>query len=174
MVLKEKDIAGLKKLIHDALLAEWKAQGHYMTGKVVEEIDYVITQDLNAFSLTGFMYPYGVYQDQGVSAGNIPFNPGSGAGKSKYIDGLVRFVQQRMAISDLKEAKSVAFAIAHTHKKEGMPSRGSYQFSSTGKRKEWVSEGLNKNIDKIGNYIRLFYKDFMTRNLRAVLSQDVK
>jgi len=52
---------------------------------------------------------------------------------------LIRYVQKRIGISNIQEAKSVAFAIAHTHKKEGMPSRGSYQFSATGERTRWFT-----------------------------------
>lgn len=173
MVLKQKDIAPLKKIIHDALLSEWKAQGHFMDGKIVEEIDYLIERDLNGVSIVGMMYPYGAYIDAGVTAENIPFSPGSGAKKSRYIDGLVAFVQRRMAVNDLKEAKSIAFAIAHTQKKQGMPTRGSYNFTSTGKRTQWVSDGIRKNSSKIGAYIRQFYTQYMRTEFESVITKNI-
>ena len=161
MVLKEKDIAMLKSIISKALMDEWKAQGHFESGKIVDEIDYIIQQDLEQLSIIGNMYPYGVYQDTGVSASNIPYTRGSGAGKSKYIEGLISWVQRRMAVSELKEAKSIAFAIATTQKKEGMPTQGALSHSATGKRTEWVSDALQKNASQIGGFIRQFYMNFM-------------
>jgi hypothetical protein len=174
MVLTEKEIAPLKKLLHDALMREWKAQGHFESGKVVDEIDYLVEQTFGAITITGYMYPYGAYINAGVEAGQIPFNPGSGAGKSKYIDGLTAWVQRRMAVSDLKQAKSIAFAIAHTQKKEGMPTVGSLGFSSTGRRTEWINEALNKNLDKIGSYIRQFYAGYMRKEFNNLIVTNSK
>lgn len=169
MVLTGKNIEGLKKLLHDALMDEWKRQGHHMTGKVVEEIDYVVEQDFAGVSIVGMMYAYGGYMNEGVAASSIPFNPGSGAGKSKYISALIGYVQKRMAVNDLRTAKSVAFAIAHTHKKQGMPSMASSRFSQTGKRTEWVNDALGKNLDVIGGYIRQFYGRYMRNEFQELI-----
>jgi hypothetical protein len=168
-VLGEKEIGVIKKLLHDALMAEWRAQGHYITGKVVEEIEYEINQTFEGVSITGLMPAYGGYINEGVSAANIPFSPGSGAGKSKYIEGLIGFVQKRMAVATLQEAKSVAFAIAHTQKRQGMPTIGSYKYTSTGKRTEWVNDALRKNLDKLGGYIREFYADYMRSQFQELI-----
>ena len=169
MVLGEKEIGVIKKLLHDALMAEWRAQGHYMTGKVVEEIDYEINRTFGGVTITGLMPAYGGYINEGVSASNIPYSPGSGAGKSKYIEGLIGYVQKRMAINDLREAKSVAFAIAQTQKRQGMPTIGSYRYSSTGKRTEWVNDALQKNMDKLGGYIRQFYASYMRSQFQELI-----
>ena len=174
MVLTDKNIGPIKAILREALLAEWSAQGHFESGKVVEEIDYLIEREFGRVSVVGMMYPFGIYIDRGVDAGNIPFSPGSGKKKSKYIDGLINFVQRRMAIADLKEAKSVAFAIAHTQKKEGMPTRGSFSFSSTGKRTEWVSEAIRNSSAKLGAYIRQFYREYMTAEFESVITKNIK
>ena len=42
-----------------------------------------------------------------------------------------------------REAKSIAFAIASRHKKEGMPSNASARFSSTGKRTGFIEAALD-------------------------------
>jgi hypothetical protein len=168
-VLTEANIVEIKKLLHDALMAEWKAQGHYESGKVVDEIDYQIEQTFGGVSIVGKMFAYGGYINEGVAASDIPFSPGSGAKKSKYIEALIGFVQRRMAVGTLQEARSVAFAIAHTQKREGMPTRGSYAFSGTGKRTEWVNEALNKNMDKIGGYIRQFYASYMRSKFQELI-----
>jgi hypothetical protein len=56
----------------------------------------------------------------GVPANRIPFSQGSGAKSSKYIDGLKMYAKLRFNAND-KEAERIAFAIAHKHKKFGMP-----------------------------------------------------
>ena len=166
-------IEPLKVLIKNALMDEWKAQGHFMDGKIVDEMDILVEQDMGRTSLIGMMYPYGTYIDRGVDAGNIPFSPGSGAKKSAYIDGLISFVEKRMAVSSLREARSIAFAIAHTQKREGMPTVGSYKYSSTGSRKAWVNNALTKNKDKIGAYIRQFYREYMTAEFENVITKHI-
>jgi len=174
MVLTDKNIEPIKVILKKELLEEWKRQGHFESGKIVEELDFLIEREFGRTSIVGLMYPYGTYQDAGVSAENIPFSPGSGAKKSKYIDALIGFVQRRMAVADLKEAKSVAFAIAHTQKKEGMPTRGALSYSSTGKRTGWVSEAIEKAGPKLGIYIRQFYREFMTAEFESVITKNIK
>ena len=55
MVLTDANIEQLKLLIRDALLKEWKAQGHFESGKVVEEIDYQIERTFGMVSLIGIL-----------------------------------------------------------------------------------------------------------------------
>lgn len=174
MPITNEQIEPIKVILKEALLNEWKAQGHYINGKIVEEMEFLIERDLGRVAIIGRMFAYGAYQDAGVDAANIPFSPGSGAKKSKYIDGLVRFVQKRMAVSTMEEAKSIAFAIAHTHKKEGMPSRGSFAFTSTGKRTEWVTDAIIKAQPKLGAYIRQFYTQYMRAEFESVITENIK
>ena len=84
------------------------------------------------------------------------------------------FVEKRMAITDLRTKKSVAFAIAHTQKKEGMPTRGSYQYSTTGKRTGWINDAFEKNLNNIGDYIRQFYSEFMRAEMENVITRNLK
>lgn len=170
MVLTDKHIAGLKAMLNKALLDEWKAQGHHMTGAVVQRIEYEVERTFGAFAIVGRMPAYGGYIQEGVQAGNIPFAPGSGAGKSKYIEGLMAYVEKRMGISDLQTKKSVAFAIAHTQKREGMPTRGSYQYSNTGQRTNWINIALDKNQSKIGLYIRQFYRQYLQTEFTELIT----
>lgn len=119
----------------NAFIAEIKKQytmqGHTLTGNLVNSLRWEIeTKDTK---LTGKVYiaDYGLYVNNGVSAVNIPFGKGGG-GKSKYIQGLIRFFLLR-GLGD-KEAKGAAFATARKHKKEGMPTKASSRFSKNGKR----------------------------------------
>lgn len=174
MAITDANIILLKKIISDALLAEWKAQGHYMDGKVVNEMEWVVEREFDRTSLVAMMYPYGAIHETGVSAANIPFNPGSGAKKSKYITALMNFVEKRMGITDLKTKKSVAFAIAHTQKREGMPTSGAFKYTTTGQRTGWINEALTKNIDTIGGFIKQFYAEFMRAEFENVITKNIK
>jgi len=174
VVLTNTNIDTLKFFLKQALLDEWRRQGHFESGKIVEEIDYEIERDFGRTSLIAKMYPYGIYIEKGVAAANIPFSPGSGVRKSKYIAALMSYAARRITGGDLVRAKSVAFAIAHKQKREGMPTRGSYRFSSTGKRTGWINDALEKNKDKIGEYVRQFYREFMTAEMESVLNRNIK
>ena len=80
-----------------------------------------------------------------------PKKRGQGTGGvSKYIEALQKYAQVRMGISE-KESLGVAFAIAKTQKKYGMPTPASVFYSSTGKRTEFIGDALEKGQDRIGN-----------------------
>jgi len=134
-------------------LAMWVAQGHYMNGKIVEDMDILTKTTAEVLNMGIYVYPYGVYMEAGVTANKIPFAPGSGKKTSLYISALIRYVQKRMGISEMKKAKSIAFAIAHTQKKQGMPTRESYRFSNSGMRTNWIQETMNKNENLITTFV---------------------
>jgi hypothetical protein len=129
-----------------------------MGGNVVKTIKYVVKQEADAMTIEGYMYPYGSINAAGVKANKIPFSGtkprGQGGGTSMYIQALQKYVQQRMRINDDKKSLGIAFAIAKTQKREGMPTKGSYSYSSTGKRTEWIGEALSKNEEKLLEPIR--------------------
>ena len=109
------------KFIKTALLKEWTAQGHLIDGTVVKEMDIVLEQTIDKVSFLFFFLPYGVFLESGVKANRIPFSGIGGGGKSAYIEGLISFALKKLNVAGLQEAKSAAFAIAHTHKQKGMP-----------------------------------------------------
>lgn len=125
---------------------EWIKQGHDLTGAFVQGLSYEIVDNI-IYIYDTTNSGYGKILNAGVSADRIPFSPGSGAKTSKYIQGLVRYAKLRMGASD-KDALSIAFAIAHKHKKEGMPTEDSTRFSKTGKRTQFV-EDATTDVDKI-------------------------
>ena len=134
-----------------ALIAEeWKKQGHNLTGKFVNELTYNISTNSESTKIDlidGNENAYGVILNKGVPADKIPFSPGSGAKSSKYIAGLTNYAKLRMGASD-KDAVSIAFAIAHKHKKEGMPTQASKKYSKTGERTRFV-EAVETKITEI-------------------------
>jgi hypothetical protein len=126
-----------------AVVNEWKAQGHNLSGKAISEIETVTKFQINELRITGLVLDYMAINNSGVTSDRIPYTPNSGRPPSKYIQGLIQYAKRRMGASD-KEAKSIAFAIASKHKKEGMPTRASAKYSSTGKRTGFLETALAK------------------------------
>jgi hypothetical protein len=126
---------------------EWRLQGHELTGAAVKQMETMVRMEINTLIIEGFVPDYMAINNSGVTAARIPYTPNSGRPPSKYISGLIDYVKRRMGKSD-KEAKSIAFAIASKHKKEGMPTKGSVRFSTTGKRTGFIEQALDKNSPK--------------------------
>ena len=120
------------ELLSEEMKKELRAQGHVLTGRLVQSFEVVTDQ--NAFEITAGvkMAFYGEWVNTGIKPINIPFQRGSGKKSSKYIDGLIDFFRRR-GLSD-KEARRAAFATATIHKREGYPTKASRRFSSTGRR----------------------------------------
>jgi hypothetical protein len=147
-------LEGLQKMSEDiSLLAitvvanEWRAQGHELSGSAVKQMETVIREEIATIVIEGYIPDYMAINNSGVTAARIPYTPNSGRPPSKYISGLIDYVKRRMGKSD-KEAKGIAFAIASKHKKEGMPTKGSVRFSTTGKRTGFIEQALDKNSPK--------------------------
>jgi hypothetical protein len=153
--------ASLQKLADEiSLLAisvvanEWRLQGHELTGSAVKQMETMVRMEINTLIIEGFVPDYMAINNQGVTAARIPYYPNSGRPPSKYISGLIDYVKRRMGKSD-KEAKSIAFAIASKHKKEGMPTKTSARFSKTGKRTGFIEQALDKNSQKFVELIEV-------------------
>lgn len=147
------DISGMLNTIvapklKEGLIRELSEQGHRLTGAVENSIAHQVTTIPSGYMLTITALSYAIQLERGVSAKNIPYRPGNrkGSGKtSQYIQGLIRFAELR----GMKNPKSAAFAIAYKHSKEGMPTRGSYRYSSNGRRKNFI----DATLDKVGTEI---------------------
>jgi len=146
--------ASLQKLADDiSVLAisvvanEWRAQGHELSGSAVKQMETLVRFEINTLIIEGLVPNYMAINNQGVPSNRIPYTPNSGRPPSKYIRGLIDYVKRRMGKSD-KEAKGIAFAIASKHKREGMPTKGSVRFSTTGKRTGFIEQALDKNSPK--------------------------
>jgi hypothetical protein len=146
MVLNESDIKAVKTFISDELRKTFELQGHKMTGSLIDKLEWVVNETPDSIIMQLYMLMYGVYLDTGTPKEKIPYSLPSGrGGKSKYITALINYVEKRMGLPE-KKAKSVAFAIAATHLKDGMPTRASSRFSKTGNRTEFFSRTLKENI----------------------------
>lgn len=144
------------QILKEATNRELAGQGHRLTGALEESIASQIDEIPDGWQLIVTMAHYAGYMERGVSSDNIPFSPGSGKGRSLYIDGLIKFAELR----GMTNPKSAAFAIAHAHKDQGMPTfkggksgRGSYAFSKNDRRTGFAAQVLEDNEDKIREVI---------------------
>jgi hypothetical protein len=170
------DIDHLKEVLSKALAHEWEAQGHKMSGKIVDTIDYVVKQEADRMTISGMMYPYGMYIAAGVKSSNIPYGGRTGrGGTSLYIKALQDYVKARMNITDEQKSKSIAFAIAQTQKNSGdywgMPTRGSYAYSSTGKRLGWIEDAFKNNEEEIIGVVREMCFDLLSLKFDVMLTE---
>jgi hypothetical protein len=161
---KLKDIAEKVRL---DLATELEQQGHRLSGKLEKSISYEILQEANAFVIAFDYLKYGIYVNNGVSPQNIPFSGRTGrGGTSKYIQALIDYAQAR----GMNKPVSAAFAIAHKHKREGMPTKASRRFSANGRRTgfqnqviEDVQKELPNLIDKhLFNQLRIVFENLIT------------
>jgi hypothetical protein len=144
----EKLAEDISVLAISVVANEWRLQGHELTGAAVKQMETMVRFEINTLIIEGFVPDYMAINNQGVPANRIPYYPGSGRKESEYIKGLMKYVQQRMGKSE-KESKSIAFAIASKHKKEGMPTKNSViKYSKTGKRTGFIEQALDKNNAK--------------------------
>ena len=102
-------------------------QGHRGTGKLIASLKSEIDNINLKFIITSKFYA--IFVNHGVLPGQI---------KSKFapkrIEALRTWVMRVLGKSD-KEAQGLAYAIAQTHKKQGMPTFNSYRHSKNGRRR---------------------------------------
>ena len=166
------DIEKLQATLTEILSEEFEKQGHKMTGKLMQDIEYVVKQETDKLTISGMIYAYGNILAAGTQANKIPFSGRTGrGGTSLYIQALQRYAQQRMNINDEKKSLSVAFAIAHTQKKEGMPTAGSFKFSTTGTRTQFIGDAFQKNEDKIKEALSDMVFNLLTVQIDVLLNK---
>lgn len=137
----EQALQEILKIVKKEFNRQLQLQGHNLTGKLAQSVEQKITTTFDGFIIDFEALAYGNIINRGVPANRIPFSPGSGKKTSKYIDGLKKFAKLRFGAGD-KEAQSIAFAIAYTQKKQGLPTKGSFQFSKNGKRTGFIDDTL--------------------------------
>lgn len=119
----------LAELLKEEMRQQLKIANHIMTGDLVESIESRILSTIEGRKIEIWLNSYGIALDQGVPPDRIPFSEPSGrGGRSKYIEGLQRFAQLKLGVTDNRKSLGIAFAIARKHKKVGMPVKGPTQF----------------------------------------------
>ena len=160
------------EVIKRALILSYTMQGHKLTGGLINSIEYQVRAQVTAASIDFYMYDYGVILDKGVSAANIPYQRGSGAGSSKYIDGLKQYARLRMGAATEKEAERIAFAIANKHKQQGMPTKASFVYSSTGKRTGAIDAALEDANPEVTRLINVAMEEYINTFFIRAMKQE--
>ena len=169
------DLEKLSELIRRELVQELDDHGHIMTGRLARSIRVDVKfLGLSEVSLIGSFLKYGEAVETGVKASRIPFTLGSGKTSSKYITGLMRFIRLRRIAQKTKEVKSIAFVIAKTHKREGMPTRGSRRFSKNSKRRGFVTFTLKRLEDKIETEVSNIFNRDLTVSIDNIVLKNLK
>jgi len=151
---------------------EKQGHGRKQTSKLISGIETEVR--VMAFGAVAdlFLEDYYIFLEKGVSASKIPFNPGSGRRTSKYIEALKMFFRRKGL--GTKEAKRAAFATANKHKKEGMPTRASFRFSTDGTRLNFFSSTLNELEDKLIELITDGVNESVELAFNAIFDDAVK
>lgn len=147
----ERGLENGLKLAQKSTREEFEAQGHNNTGKGMASITYEVERTGTSVIGTMWAEDYVVTLEFGIAAENIPFSPGSGAESSQYISGLITYFESKGLGEN--EATRAAFGTAHTHIVVGLPTNGSYAFSSTGERTGFAATALERNLETITNSI---------------------
>jgi hypothetical protein len=157
------------KKLKDALKEQFDQQGHTLTGKAMASVVVEYETSPEELSMEVSAPGYVPIVNKGVPSNKIPYSGRSGnGGTSMYIQALIDYAKRRMHAGD-KEAKSIAFAIAATHKKEGMPTRGSYAFSNTGQRLGFVDQALEDISPDIDKFVNDLFDDFMNTEVENMV-----
>lgn len=137
--------------------AELFAQGHKASGRGIESVEAKITS-ANLERLVGVIlandYLVGPV-DKGVKSSRVPFGGRSSEGTSLYIQGLLNWARIVKPSLSEKERTSFVFAVAKTQKREGIPTRGAYSYTSNGRRTGWIENGIEKNAETFEEDLRL-------------------
>lgn len=165
-ILKQVD-----RFIATRLIEELRNQGHYLTGAVERSIHGEISKINGGTALSGTALYYAKIIHAGASADRIPFQPGSGAKTSKYIDALIGYFKLRGLAE--KEAKSAAFATAKIHKKEGMPTSNSHTYSSSGERLDFINIVKKAIGNQINNMVNIGVNKIIMTAINKTKSETI-
>lgn len=151
-MIDQAAIQAIARTAKEAVVIEWRRQGHELTGKAANTIEYEVEQKAGATNIRFYIQDYMANINQGIPANRIPYSPGSGAKFSKFIAGLTRYAKMRFGANQ-KDAEEAAHRIARSALKTGLPGPGSKRFSSTGRRTGFIEQGLESEEDKLAALI---------------------
>lgn len=119
----------IAEFLVDKLRAELIAQGHNLTGNLINSIRHETTSEY----IRIYGVDYSAAMENGVPQGTyVP------------VGALIRWVELRGIASGSNEIKSVAFAIRQKIYQEGSPTKGAFRFSSNGRRKGFTEFVVNE------------------------------
>lgn len=127
----------------DAGRKELKAQGHSASGRLEKSFETKLVGSLEQImSADIYFNDYGIYLDTGVRPQNVRYS----------IAHLISWAKIKHPSKSLQEIKSFLYATRTVHKREGIATKASRRFSSTGKRTGWIADSMKK-VDKVEDFI---------------------
>ena len=151
----------LAEVLKQEMRTQLKIANHIMTGALSESIESRILSTIEGRKIEIWIEQYGIALDQGVPPDRIPFTEPSGrGGRSKYIEGLQRFAQLKLGVSDNRESLSIAFAIARKHKKVGMPVKGPTRF---------IEKTLDATEDEIQRFVEEWSEAVFIAKIESII-----
>lgn len=146
-MIGEQTIKILDEQLERNLKQELRDQGHYLTGRLENSIAPQTEVNKNGVSLDITAEDYIDDVNEGIPGNHIDVTD------LTYIRGLAEYAKKRFGILNEKEALTAAFRIARRHRKEGMPTRNSYQFSKTGERTQAIEISYDSHARENENLI---------------------
>jgi len=156
-VKKVMSKAGANLLVEFAI--ELTKQGHRATGSLINSLKFSVVPIIDGIQLSIYSHKYGIYVDKGVRADRIkkPFAP-------PRINALMKWIKTKGMASSAKQIRSLAYAIAWTHKNVvwsgegfGMPTSRAMTKSRTGKRTGWIGTTVENSKQEIINKLTSDY-----------------
>ena len=156
----------LANFIFENLAEELLRQGHKLTGALSKSFEAKIEQQTEKTIIKFLMLSYGLSLNNGISPARIPFAPVPPyrGGKSKYIQGLIKFAQLKFGVTK-KKAKGIAFAIATKQKQKGYPLT---------RKTGFIDNVLKANERKIEQLIENFFQNALQKMLIESLNINKK
>lgn len=156
--------------IQQEIIEELIAQKHVATGETLKEIEVVVETTPNGVRGQVLVPPHVVVLDQGVKPGRVPFGGITGrGGTSKYITALTKWARVVFPGLTLAQARSRAFAIAQTAKRQGHPTRGSRALAA--RRTGVLQHAVDDNLGVVEAMLQL---DTWMASVVEVATSDIK
>ena len=154
---------------------ELEAQGHRATGKLIASVVAKVKTMLDNIEVQMSHLDYGIIVNTGLSPERVPYSRGSGAKTSKFIEALMGWIRLKGIGGGLdKTVRGIAFAMATTMKREGIPTKGSYRFTSNGRRTQWIDYIYNRYNVEWQDRIADISGDYMEDVFDAMLEQTAR
>lgn len=137
------------------------AQGHTDTGRLGKSITFTVERAGD--TTIGKMYfdDYGIFVNVGVRAENVRYP----------IRVLIEWWQRKGLQG--REAIRAAYATRAVHRREGIPSRGSYKFSATGQRTKFVEAAITPNLDEITDQLERQFGEILELRFGEIFDDKV-
>lgn len=154
----------LKALVLDAIINEFVAKGHNLTGNGVKSLEAVVSEQITGITISILGEPYMAYQNEGRSAGKMP-PPSS----------LYDWIKRRGIASDMKDVKRIAFAIALNMKRIGMHSDGAS--GKSGKpnsskldmsKRNYINTAIEKKYEQMTDLVFAGYEKNFTTTIETL------